>query len=485
MATAELVRKSPFDPPMEGARKEAVIVAKKLFLIALLFLAVYLFFVQSGRLMAGPSLLMIALGVVVFSSIDIVVGLAFFVGAIGVSPDSVGANNIRLEDYILPFLVILCVIKGRACKGDETYEDLFFKIKLYMVVALIATIKGLLIGTVWTQLIALQFYLKYVEYFVILWLGANTLKKRSDFIVLIISSFLVCGGVAYLAYSGREAMLESKSAYTYIRASGPQGETPNVMGGYYLIHIMMAFSLIFAVKNYLYKVVLIGFLVAVAVPLLYTYSRTSFSSVIVGIFVTCLFIDFRYLILVVLFVFCYQLLLPNVGSSVNVDATFIDRYSTIFEIFGDDDDKPSSWTARLVGWYIFYMKAWYTDPFFGRGVGSVGLGIDSSFVKKFVESGFLGSFTFLLILARLGRIALEVVRKVKDSIYRGIAVGYLGILVGICVHAVGVSSFSTIRTAEPFFLFSGVMMGVHYQVFKGLREKQDDLEEAKRIRFNA
>jgi hypothetical protein len=106
-------------------------------------------------------------------------------------------------------------------------------------------------------------------------------------------------------------------------------------------------------------------------------------------------------------------------------------------------------------------------------------------VKKFVESGILGSLAFLLILARLGRIALEVVREVKDYIYRGIAVGYLGVLVGICVHAVGVSSFSTIRTAEPFFLFSGVMMGVHYQVFKGLREKQDDLEEAKRIRFNA
>jgi hypothetical protein len=130
------------------------------------------------------------------------------------------------------------------------------------------------------------------------------------------------------------------------------------------------------------------------------------------------------------------------------------------------------------------MRAWNTDPLFGRGIGSVGLGIDSSFVKKFVESGILGSLSFLLILLRLGRMAFEVVRNVNDHIYRGIAVGYLGILVGMCVHAVGVSSFSTIRTASPFFLFSGVLVGVHYHAFKRLREEQEDLEEAKHVRFN-
>ena len=61
-----------------------------------------------------------------------------------------------------------------------------------------------------------------------------------------------------IAYEGR-ARIVAQTDKSYVRASGPEGETPNVLGGYYLTHIMMAFALMFAVKNYFYRALIYWF----------------------------------------------------------------------------------------------------------------------------------------------------------------------------------------------------------------------------------
>ena len=53
-----------------------------------------------------------------------------------------------------------------------------------------------------------------------------------------------------------------------------------------------------------------------------------------------------------------QLLIPSADSIGQVDEHFIDRYSSILTYFGDDGDRPSSWKARMVGWYIFLLEHW-------------------------------------------------------------------------------------------------------------------------------
>jgi hypothetical protein len=484
MATAELVGKNQFRPVGLDSFAGSEVV-KKLLILGVIAAAVYTFYVGPDGAFDREGMVVIGIVFAVLTIVDPVYGFVALVVAIGISPDSVIYNNVRLEDYLIPPLFIICFFKKMSSSKELIGEDVMRNVKIYMAIALFSTVKGILMETVWTMTMAVTFYLKYVEYFIVMWLGMNGIKKREDYLTIIIASFFTCAAVGYLAYSGRQDVLEAKSAYAFVRASGPQGETPNVMGGYYLIHIMLAFALVFAARNYVYKLVLMAFLVALAVPLLYTYSRTSFSSVIVGLLVTCLFIDFRYIALIGLLVFCHQLFLPHIGQTVIEDDTFVARYSTIFEIFGDDDSKPSSWTARLMGWYVFYLKTWQSDPFFGRGVGSIGLGIDSSFVKKFVESGIIGVTAFIMILVRLGRLGLEVARESEDHLLKGIAIGYLGILVGISVHAVGVSSFSTIRTAEPFFLFSGVMVGVHFYYKKRLSIKVENEKEKENLKFNA
>lgn len=484
MATAELVRKSPFEAFDLRDFSQAYVAYTLLWVGVLGGISYWAYFVAPPQF-TNPALALV--GVVYFFSIlkNRVFGFVGLVFAIGLSPDSVGFSNVRLEDYLLPPVLILWWLQRSANREPLIESKVLNVAKVYMIIAAFATVKGYLGGTVWTYGHALSFYFKYAEYFLILWFGLNNFKRKEDVVILLISSFMVCSLVAYLALQGRKEVL-AEGVLTYVRAKGPQGETPNVLGGYYMLHVMFGFALVFAVKNYLYKLALAGFLLIVAFPLLYTYSRTSFASLVVGLMVTCVFIDMRYIFLVGTIVVFNQLFIPQVQEISTVDETVFERYSTIFDIFQDDDEsKPSSWTARWTGWYIYYTRTVNYDPLFGRGVGSVGLGVDSSFVKKFIESGLIGLLAFVLFLVRVGRKGLETVRLEKDNFLRAYAVGYMGILAGMIVHSVGVSSFSTIRTATPFFLFTGILLAINAATMRAVEENEEDERDRSMLRFSS
>jgi hypothetical protein len=482
MAIADLERRSPFEAiAASGSTRQAVVV-QYLAIASVLGYSAYHIYAELGGFQSDLMVFLLVFFVLLVI-VNPIYGVVGMIAAIGFSPDSVGYNNVRLTDYMIPPMLIICWFKMKSGPQRISSPDIARNIKIYLAICVFATVKGVLLATVWTWLGAVQFFFKYVEYFLLMWLAMQLVDKKEDLVFVLIGSFLVCSSVAYLAYTSRQAVID-KYDYQFVRAGGPQGETPNVLGGYYLIHIMLAFALVFSVKNYIYKLMLGAFLMAVALPLLYTYSRTSFASVVIGLLVTCLFIDLRYIFIILLIVFLNQLFLPQLNN-INVEESFVDRYSTIFELFGDDDDKPSSWTARTTGWYVSYLKTWKSDPFFGRGIGSVGLGVDSSYVKKFTETGMLGLMSFIMLLIRLGRLGTELIRLTTDRLYRGVGIGYLGILVGICVHAIGVSSFSTIRTAEPFFFFSGLMVGLHSRMLMRREEVAEDELEERELKFNA
>ena len=481
MATAELVRKSPFDQINQGAFDKKFILTH-LMVVALLGGVTYWAYKLAPDHLRDPALAVVGVAFALAIIKSTVFGFVGMVFAIGLSPDSVLFNNIRLEDYLLPPLLVVWWFKHSARKEELVKSAVMSAVYLYLFLAAFSTLKGLMANTVWTQTLALSFYFKYVQYFVIMWFAMNGLKRKEEVILLLLSAFLACAMVASIAKAGREQVLE-EGVRTFVRASGPEGETPNVLGGYYLIHLMFGFSLIYATKNYLYRLVLLAFILAVALPLLYTYSRTSFASFFVGLFIICIFVDMRYLLVVGIFAMCHQIFLPHL-QSIPTDQTFIDRYSTILDIFGSEDGKPSSWTARLSGWYVYYAKTVNYDPVFGRGVGSTTMVVDSSFVKKFIETGALGILAFLGILVRLGRTAMEVIRNSEDQVIKSVCIGYMGVLTAMSVHSVGVCSFSTIRTAEPFFLFSGVMLALHAMYQKAQNYEEEDRDELERLRFD-
>lgn len=481
MAVAEIARKSPFDssfgtPERSGRNLKFEVIGITFFA----FLAYLTKEKLEGDMQQGMAILL-AIVFVFLMFKNIVYGILALILAIGLSPDSVGFNNMRYEDYLLPPLLIIWFVQHHGRRQELVTTNTFPVIKVYMVILTISTFQGYTLGKIHDPFLMTAFYVKYVEYFVLFWFIMNNIKSRDDFYLILIASFMTCVMVAYIAYTNRGAFIE-ESGRQFVRASGPEGETPNILGGYYMFHMMIAFSIIFAIKNYTYKLALIGFLLVVAVPMLFTYSRTSFASLLFGLIITSMFIDLRFFILLGVLAVFSPILIPMEY----IPKDLLDRYATILQIFdtaGGEGSGVSSWDARIWGWYVYATGAWNEHPLLGRGMGSIGLGIDSTYVKKFVESGLLGLVAFIMILVRVLREGLELVKVTKDQIFRAFGIGYLGGFSGMIIHSIGVSSFSTIRTAEPFWVFSGILIAVRAMVKAENELEEEEGEDLEEISF--
>ncbi len=477
MAVTEVVRKSPFDFGGENAPRRNV--ALEILGIAFLAAALVLvrFKLNEDLHIYVYSLVSLIYVILIFKNITY--GTIIMVVAIGISPDSVGSNNVRYEDYLFPPLLIIWWFQRVARQESLKVSEVNKSIKLYMFIVAIATAKGIFMRTVYGDMLAYAFCGKYIEYFLMFWFVYNSVKSKEDIILILMAAFVTCAFVAYIAYAGRAARIE-ETGISFARASGPEGETPNILGGYYMMNIMLGFAILFSVKNYFNKLIMLAFLVAVAVPLLYTYSRTSFASLLIGLVVTSLFIDLRFFIVLIVLSVLAPLFFPIASF---VDESFVERYSSILDIFGDSSEGPSSWKARVSGWGVFVWGTWNSYPIIGRGVGSVGLSIDGSYIKKFVETGLVGLISFIMILNRLGRVGLENIRMAKDDFLKSYCIGYLGAFSGMLVHAIGVSSFSTIRTAEPFWIFSGLMVASGFLIKKSKELEEEEEEDWKQLSF--
>ncbi|MBF0243724.1 MAG: hypothetical protein HQL31_00440 [Planctomycetes bacterium] len=459
MAIAEIERKSPFDSPysadlgVRNVRVELIVMA----VVGLAGFAVRTQIEEEG--LQNIAFLVLGLTGVAMVIHRTLYGIVAMVFAIGLTPDTFIASGLRIEDFLLPPLVLIWLVR-KGGNGEPFVQTTAYKdIKIYVAVITFATIKGLYMGYISNTFVVSAFYFKYIEYFVLFWFMVNNVKEKEDVMTILIASMFACAMVAMIAYS-RRAIKQSELDMGFVRAAGPEGETPNILGGYFMMHVMLALAFFFMIKKSTYKIILLAFMIGVAIPLLFTYSRTSLVSLLFGLLITVIFVDFRYLLILLLLVVLSPILIPMEA----VPKDLVDRYQTILALVNLDEEetaKPvSSWEARQSGWYVYYLYTKKDDPIFGRGVGSVGLGVDSAYAKKFFESGVIGLLAFLMMLARLGRIAVDLIKKTNDDIYKSYAIGYLGLLAGMCVHGIGVSSFSTIRTAEPFWLFSGVLIAV-------------------------
>lgn len=478
MAVAGIERRSPFDLNTNVSNRNVVYEVLGVALIGLT-LGLTKLYVQDVDV---QNLIFCIFGIIYMVLIfkNIVYGIVLLILAIGLSPDTVWIEHVRLEDFLFPPLLFIWLMKLKQ-KGDSFVQsEVLGPIKLYMFIAAIVTIRGIMFQTVYTPVTAYTYYFKYLEYFLMFWFVMNNVKDKEDIILMVITSFITCALVAYFAYTHRAERLE-ESVIGFVRASGPEGETPNVLGGYYMLHIMLGFSLFFAMKHYLYKLVLLGFLMAVVIPLLVTYSRTSFASLLVGLVVTSLFIDFRYLIVIGILFVCAPIFIPVDNF---VEENVIERYMSILDIFSEDK-KVSSWDARTTGWYVRLVGTWVQAPVFGKGVGSIGLGIDNSYVKKFIETGIVGLLAFFMIMVRIGRVGFETIKSTKDDFIKYFTIGYMGSFVGMLMHAIGVSSFSTIRTAEAFWVLTGMMVGLNIYNKNQLELEEEEEEDRESLSFSS
>jgi len=210
----------------------------------------------------------------------------------------------------------------------------------------------------------------------------------------------------------------------------------------------------------------------IAVPLLYTLSRGSYLACI-PMAMSILLVTRRKLLLTSMFL-VVALFFPMVMPSTvmgRLNETFFQKEYRGEQIAITSGVRlDTSTTERVRSWKVA-VDRWLTSPvmaFLGTGATGVGF-IDAQYVRVLCETGAFGLMVFLWLLYTLYREARECYSEASTAFDRGLALGYLGGLIGLMVHGLAANTFVVIRIMEPFWFMTALVL-----VSRRLQKEQEE-----------
>jgi O-antigen ligase len=375
---------------------------------------------------------------------DLRIGLVLMYFSFGFSPEFsvAGVPNIRLEDFLIPIVLLAWLTK--VANRRMKFQPLNIKSPIIALVFLMLFSSMVNISFFGLNIRRSALYLmKELEYFLVLYLVLNNLSSRRELKAFIILALIISFG------SGMYHYLLHKGGSGLGRVSGPMGETANVIGAYYVIHMLLALGLLFSLQQWKYRILLAGYLILMTLPFMNTYSRTSFISFFGAMIIVGVLRSRRMLVAaIILFVFV----------TTTFNEAIIVRFGTIARIFSAT--PPPAWTARVEGWGE-YWEFIEMAPFFGHGVGRMGLLVDNEYIKVASEIGFSGLIVFLWLIFMIGLTAYRTCGITKSKFFSGFAVGYFAAFIALTIHCIGTTSFTTIRSMMPFYFLTGILYVIY------------------------
>lgn len=433
----------------------------KIFVI--LFVLVVFGLISTGNLSIGAKInfgYMVAIGasIYILSLFNIKYGLAATVVGFSLSPDiPVGGVELRLEDFMIPFLAFAWFFKNMSKHVELVATPLKKPFLSIAILGLSSTVIALAITSL-NHNAAMQYYFKHLEYLVLFFLALNILETRQD-IYFILITLLVSS--AFMGIFGTHQVLTKGESFGF-RVSGPSGETANILGGYYVFCMAIAAGLFFCSKNPKLKFLLLVYLGGCMLwPLLQTLSRASFVSMVSALIFLGIVGKRQILLWVSGFGIVFPLLFPSY---------LYDRMRTVLGILGYGD-TPTSWADKTIGWGLVWDNQISRNPItvlIGNGVGSINLQIDNEYMKILGETGFLGLILFISMIVITFKMTWKVFKNSENnSTEQGMALGFLGALIALLVQGFSGTVFTTMRTMEPFVLFCALM-----SILNNIHEKE-------------
>ncbi|MBI3856855.1 MAG: O-antigen ligase family protein [Planctomycetes bacterium] len=384
--------------------------------------------------------------VYIVTFIDLTLGLAILIACVGLSPELsvAGIQNIRLEDFVVPALILSWITRMMQKRIPMAPLIVTPALPLYGAAIILSTLVGVVSGT--TSLSTAILYMgKFTEFFLIYVLFVNNITRREEFRALAVFAVMVALASALMVSS---AFADEGGA----RLSGPLGETANMYGGYLILNLAIALGLFLHSPAASGRFASAAAVVLLAIPVLYTYSRTSFVAIVAAATLFGCFKDRRLLLVA---------LVAGLLTPVIAPAAILDRLTTISGVA--TGDEPSSWKSRMDAWEHFGGLTLSNSPLLGSGLASVKLGmVDNEYVRVFVDTGAIGLALFLWVLGRLGFRATTLLNRLRPQTFeRGFASGYWIAFVAMMIHALGATSYTSIRTMECFIVLTGLFGALH------------------------
>lgn len=390
----------------------------------------------------------IALYILIFSML---LSPEFIVGATGGASLGRGVT-IRVDDFMLLIIGFSWLAKMSINKelGLFLRTPLNKAIAYYIIICLVSTLLGAIFGRVQLKT-GFFFVLKYFEYMIIYFMVANHLRSKNQirnylWAILITCAIVSIMGIAQVPEGGRvTAPFEGKT-----------GE-PNTLGGYLVFMISITFGLFLTTTSLRDRLIYGSFLFLFSIPLFYTQSRSSYLSMIPAL-LTFVFLSKKkhwIIMAIILMGISLPFIAPKPAKE-RIAFTFSQgkNRADVVEVGGIRLDTSTS--ARLISWRDA-SRDWIKHPLLGFGVTGYRF-VDAQYIRVITETGFIGLFTFFLLISTIIRQTYGVFKKTTDDYYQGLSMGFLAGFFGLLVHAIGANTFIIVRIMEPFWFLAGMVI---------------------------
>lgn len=241
------------------------------------------------------------------------------------------------------------------------------------------------------------------------------------------------------------------------------------LGVFLCFTMLLSVGLMFEIKNKIKKRILL-IISLISLPVLFfTYSRMSWIGFVLGLFLIGIIKKSRKLIIaliLVIFLFSSYLGVYIISNKIMVgriadssEMVAMDRFLALFSIF----ELRNSYDSYGRAYFIVNtpLKVVKNYPLFGVGLGQYGSGtvfalnntnkydelgmpfgiegkfgqIDNNWFSIWGEVGTFGLLVFIFIILSLLKFCVTVYKKNIDNFIKGLALGFIGIILAVCFQA--------------------------------------------------
>ncbi len=376
---------------------------------------------------------------------------------------------IRFDDVLLIVITLAWLAKTATNKKLTLLikTPLNKAIGVYIIICLIATFRGVILGYVIPEK-GFLYVLRYIEYFLLYILVVNHIHSRKQIKFFLNALFITC---AIVSFYGILQIPTGK------RVSAPfEGEVgePNTFGGYLLFLFCIALGLCLKKIPKNTRLAYAGLIILISFPFLYTLSRASYIAIIFS-FITFIMMSKKKLFLTAATVVVAALILvakPEAFFS-RVKYTFQEKEERLARIGDIYLDQSSS--ARIFSWRDSF-ETWKKEPILGRGISGLGL-IDGQYIRTLPELGVIGLAALLWLLLSILKHSYRVYKQMDDELYKGLSLGFMAGFIGLAFHALTANTFIILRIMEPFWFITGIIMMLPSLLGKKKEEKVEGEEK--------
>lgn len=235
--------------------------------------------------------------------------------------------------------------------------------------------------------------------------------------------------------------------------------SPNILGSLLVLMLPITLSFVLNERGWLRKLVYLGAMGAMALCLVFTFSRGAWLAFALSAVIYTLLKDRRLIVPMVLGVVVLLIAVPQIGDRIAY------MLSPEYMASSARGGRIARWTAAL--------EAVKTSPIFGVGLGRYGGAVamryipgsfyaDNFYLKTAAEMGMIGLSSFIYLLYRGCIESLRTIRELKDPKLYNMAVGIFAGLLGILAQNAVENVFEVPMMATYFWLLVAVLLSLRY-----------------------